>query len=254
MKYFTIKKTFAALSVISALLLSLTLITESLSNPKDVYAEEGAVQSNTITVTGKGEIMVAPDVAYVHLGVQTRASTAREAQSKNAETFAAIEKVLFEQYKLNKNDVKTTLFQVDPEYSYDEKQGERKILGYNATHMIQVTYRDLDQLGTFIDHLSAAGANRVDYVQFGTEKMETYELQAIEKAMANAKIKAETIAKASGKQLKEVLAVAEGGTGVPPVLFRGSVALDQAAANKVSTSISPGEIKISTQVTVQYGF
>ena len=82
-----------------------------------------------------------------------------------------------------------------------------------------MTTRDLNGIGQLLDDLSASGANRMDGVQFDTEKQDQYELQALEKAMANAKAKAETLAKAAGKQLKGVLTISQNSANSGPIFI-----------------------------------
>lgn len=209
-----------------------------------------AVAMNTITVGASGSIMIDPDIAYVRVAVETKGETAAKAQQANADRFAAVEKALYE-FKIDKKDVQTSGFQVYPEYNYTEKDG-RKLVGYNATHSLQVAYRQLDDIGKLLDALSAAGANRIDGVQFGTEKAEQYELEALKKAMANAKAKADTLASSAGRQVKGVINIVQGASQTPPIVMTNVVAKSMAMADMATTSVQSGQIEISANVTVQY--
>jgi len=213
-------------------------------------AKAGAAEQ-TVTVQGLGTITVDPDIAYVSAAVETRGATASEAQKQNAEKFAAVEKVLREKYGLSGKDVQTTGFQVYPEYDYTERDG-RKLIGYAAVHSVKISVRKLDQIGALLDDISQAGANRMDGVAFGTEKSETYELEALKKAMANADAKAQVLAASAKKRLKGVLNIVESGVSAP-VTFgpAAKVAMDAAYAGAV-TSVQPGQIEITASVTVQY--
>ncbi|MBM7567020.1 SIMPL domain-containing protein [Paenibacillus sacheonensis] len=223
---------------------------------KPVYAVDNSaiIQKSTITVSGNGELKTAPDVAYLNVAVEARAATAKEAQSKNATQFAGLTKLLYGTYKVATKDVKTTGFYVQPEYEYNSKDGTSKIKGYLAVHNIQVTSRDLEGIGKLLDDLSTSGANRVDGVQFDTEKKDQYELQALDKAMANAKAKAETLAKAAGKQVKEVLTITQNSANSGPIYYgKGEMAAAaDSAAGAPSTSVQTGEITVTTDITVVY--
>ncbi|WP_308637308.1 SIMPL domain-containing protein [Paenibacillus silvisoli] len=221
----------------------------------EVYAVDNGtiVQKSTITVSGTGKLEAAPDVAYLSVAVEARAATAKEAQSKNATQFAGLKKVLFDTYKMNAKDVKTVGFYVQAEYDYNSKDGSSKIKGYVAVHNIQITTRNLDAIGKLLDDLSASGANRVDGVQFNTEKQEQYEIQALEKAMANAKAKAAALAKAAGKQVKEVISISQNGTSGGPIYYgRAEMATGASMDDKASTSVQTGVINVSADVTVVY--
>jgi uncharacterized protein YggE len=210
------------------------------------------VPANTVTVGASGSIKVEPDVAYLSIAVETRGAKAAEAQQANADKFAAVEKTLYEKFAIDKKDVKTTGFNVQPEYKYTEKDGQ-VLKGYIAVHQIQVTYRKLTEIGKLLDALTAAGANRLDGIQFGTEKKDQYELEALKKAMANASAKANVLASSANRQLKGVINIVQGDVSSNPILY------DQYGANmkltesaSASTSVQTGQIEISTTVTVQY--
>ncbi|GAA3403993.1 SIMPL domain-containing protein [Paenibacillus hodogayensis] len=223
--------------------------------PQKVLAAEAGSVQNVITVTGQGEMTIAPDVAYVSLGIRTEADTAKDAQAANAAAYEKLRAVLFDTYKLAAKDVQTSGFRVQPEYTYTER--DPKIKGYSATQMLQVTYRDLANLGTFLDAASAAGANQIEGVRFSTEKGQEYELQVIEKAMNNAKAKADAIAKYAGKEVKAIVAVNQGGGVAIPSQFSNIAMESKAMAMDAAgspTSISTGELKVTTNVTVQYQF
>lgn len=223
------------------------------AEPVSGKSEIAALAQRTISVSGAGKLTIQPDVAYASFGVTTRAATANEAQTANAKTFAAIEKALKEQFDVAAKDIKTSGFYVHPEYDYSEK-GPATIVGYSADHTVTVAYRDLDGLGKLLDAVSKAGANRVNGIQFGTEKSDAYELQAIEKAMANAKLKADTIAKAAGRSVKGVLHVQQGGaSGGMPIVYPMAKLEGMAAADlAVGTSVQPGELEFTTTVNVTY--
>jgi hypothetical protein len=250
------RRRWLTIALAAAFLLAAAAVLASWRQPAPVYAAGGEDDvKRTITVTGVGEITVEPDVAYVDMGIVTRASTAEEAQRMNAQQFAALEKVLFERFKIDKKDVKTTGFYVNPEYSYEERE-KPKIVAYSATHMIRVTYRKLDQIGELLDAASKVGVNQINNVQFATEKANEYEMEAMKAAMKNARDKAEVLAAAENVKIREVLNISQSSYIGGPVYGKsyGGFAGNMAAAPEYSTSINSGEITISTQVNVTYGF
>lgn len=209
---------------------------------------------NTITVGATGSIKVEPDVAYLSLAVEARGSKASEAQQANADKFAAVEKVMYEKFGIDKKDVVTTSFDVRPEYNYTEKDGQ-VLKGYLAVHQIQVTYRKLPEVGKLFDALAAAGANRMDGVRFDTEKKDQYELEALKKAMENASAKANVLATSASRKLQGVINIVQGNVSNIPILYgreEAQMEMSKMAADSASTSVQSGQIEISTQVTVQY--
>ncbi|MDG0793026.1 SIMPL domain-containing protein [Cohnella ginsengisoli] len=217
----------------------------------------GAVQAasiqNAVTVGAEGSIKVEPDVAYLSFGVDARGKTAQEAQQASAAKFAAVEKALYETYKIDKKDVQTTNFGVQPEYNYTEKEGQ-VLKGYLATHSVRVAYRDLAGIGKLLDAVSAAGANRVDGVQFGTEKQDQYELEALKKAMTNAGAKASVLATSASRTLGPVINIVQGSAANVPIVTATFDQVKAAASSAAgfSSSVQSGQIEISASVTVQY--
>lgn len=213
---------------------------------------ENGMAQNTITVTGNGSVKVEPDVAYVRAAVSVTAKTAKEAQSGNAARFAAVKKVLTQTYKVSDKDVKTVGFYVQPQYNYTEKDGQ-VLTGYTSVHEIQITYRNLSAIGSLLDDLAAAGVNQMNGVSFDTEKSDLYGNQALEKAVANARGKAETLAKASGRQLKETVSISENGavsTPYPGRIYNEAAA--DSAMRKASTSVEAGQVSVEAQLTVVF--
>lgn len=244
-----VKKTGSIL-VAGALVLGLTGVS-TLGNTSKVYADE--VQRNIINVVGKGELSITPDIAYLSIGVTSQADTAQAAQKANAAKMKKLNDLLKNTWKIADKDIKSTQFYVQPNYTYTEKEGQ-KVKGYNANHTIEVTYRDLTKIGELLDAASSAGANNIDNIRFSIENPDQYETQVIEKAMANATLKANAIAKAANRQLGTVLVVSQGDSGNSIVyaqtemLMSAKASMDSAA----SSAVEAGEVKVSTQLSVQY--
>lgn len=223
---------------------------------RPAYAADSAPaqDQHLIVVSGQGEVSAEPDVAYVSIGIETTASTANAAQSENSKKFADLQSVLLNQYEIDKKEIKTTSFQVYPQYQYTDKQNP-KVVGYTATHMVQVTYRNLPKLGQLLDDVSKSGVNRVNNIQFSTEKSQDYELQALQKAMDNAKSKAKALAQSAGKELQGIVNITQNGASMPPVIYGDyrSLKAEYSAASG-STPVYGGEVTVSANVTVQFEF
>ncbi|MHA0856312.1 SIMPL domain-containing protein [Paenibacillus sp. CMAA1364] len=236
--------------VAGAFIVGVSSIGNTLANPSEVSAAE--VQRNIINVVGKGEISVTPDIAYLSIGVTSQVDTAQAAQKANATKMKKLNDVLKNTWKIADKDIKSTQFNVQPNYVYTEKEGQ-KVKGYNASHTIEVTYRDLTKVGELLDAASTAGANNVENIRFSIENRDQFETQVIDKAMANATLKAGAIAKAANRQLGVVLVVSQGNVDNPVVYAQNESLMAKADMDSNnSTTIEAGEIKVSTQLSVQY--
>jgi len=89
-------------------------------------------------------------------------------------------------------------------------------------------------------------------VQFSVENMDALVQQAREQAMANAKSKAEQLAKLGGVTLGAPISISEG-TSMPPQPFaaRDAASVPSGAA---AAPIQTGQNEITVSVTVSYGF
>ncbi|MNW41074.1 26 kDa periplasmic immunogenic protein precursor [compost metagenome] len=244
-------KPVGAVLLAGTLVVGGTFFTGALGTPQKAYAESVALQKNIINVVGSGEISVKPDIAYLTIGVETQADTAKEAQSANSTKMAKLNTLLKDTWKIDVKDIQTGQFYVQPNYSYSEKEGQ-KVKGYSAYHTINVKYRDLSKIGQLLDAASNAGANRIDNVRFSTENPDQYQEQVIQKAMANADLKASAIAKAAKRQVGLVLSVTQASVETPTYMENYKVMAATADSGAASTSVEPGEITVKTTLNVVY--
>lgn len=245
------KKVMRLSVAIAMLAMALTMF--NWSNQAEPVKAEEAKNNGTISVTGNGEILIKPDVAYIQVGLETTGKTAKESHDANAKQFTELSKVL-KDLKIADKDIKTARFNTYPNYEWINNKQELK--GYRTEQMIQVTYRDLNQIGNVLDQLATAGANRVQGVQFGSEKIEEYKLEALDKAMENARGKADRLAKHAGANIKGVISISESGSYYQP-MYDYNVNIGYAMPAKedaFSTQIYSGEIKVQANVSVSYSY
>lgn len=209
------------------------------------------VAMNVINVAGKGEIKVTPDVAYLYIGVESNAATAAAAQKKTATSMSKLNTLLKGEWKIAAKDIETEQFNVSPNYTYSDDKGQT-IKDYSSVHVLKVTYRDLDKLGQLLDAASEAGANRIQNISFAAENPDQYEEQAIAKAMSSANKKASAIAKSANRTLGSIVSISQDDAEAPIVYAQYERATADMAAGAPPTSIEPGQITVTTRLTVQY--
>jgi uncharacterized protein YggE len=115
---------------------------------------------------------------------------------------------------------------------------------------VSVEVTNLSQIGPVIDAGLRAGANQVDGVQFRLKDDLPVREQALKKAIAEARRKAETMAEAMNVRLLGVQEISESGASVIP---RGEGGGFATMAREVApTPVSPGQIEVNVSVTVKY--
>jgi uncharacterized protein YggE len=112
-----------------------------------------------------------------------------------------------------------------------------------------VTVRELADLGQILDTAVSNGANSVYGIQFDVEDKADALSEARQKAVEEAGVKAQELATAAGVPLGEIQSISEVSGFVGPV-FDGRGGGAEAAVAEVP--ISPGQITVSSQITVVY--
>src|SRR5215469_5407381 len=199
-----------------------------------------------ISVTGEAQISVAPDIAFVDAGVATDAKTAREASEANnnamAKVFAALKAA-----NIDARDIQTSRLSLQPQYA-PNRSGPSPIVGYRASNRVTARIHDVSKVAGVIDTLVGAGANDIGNVNFEVSQASKLLDDAREKAVADARRKAEIYARAAGVTLGAPLSISE--EGAPQPVFRGKMAAPMAAA--APTPIAQGEETLSVSVSVTW--
>ena len=206
-------------------------------------------QPRTITVAGTGRARVRPDLADLRLGVTITASTVESARSASASTLTAVLGKL-KTLGIEDRDLQTSMVSVSPQYDYSREGAPPRLVGYQLSNVVAVVIRDVERLGQAIDAALTAGATNVDRMAFRVADPSAAEREAREAAVADARVKADTFAKAAGVTIAGVAAIVESGAPVPyPV---GGLERMAFAAKDASTPIEAGENEVTATVTVAY--
>jgi uncharacterized protein len=225
---------WAWIAGLAALLLAAAALGGGL-RPGGAHGTTTTTGAGGITVTGNGTVSAVPDRAEFSFGVHTQSATAAAALGANG---ALMTKVIdaVEKAGVAKADVQTSQVSLAPQTA---SSGNR-IIGYDADNTVTVTIRDLGSAGAVVDAAVAAGANEVSGPDLTSSDHDALYLQALKKAMADAKAKAEAIASGGGISLGGVTTVVEGGTGTP---------VPGVSAGAAATPISPGTSQVTATVT-----
>ena len=202
----------------------------------------------TICVTASSSITVEADRAVLNLGVRTTAEDAAKASSENAASVEALRAAL-EAAGIQENDMTTASYYVSPVYDYSGDM--ETVRGYQVSHVLAVTVRNLEKTGDMIDLALASGANTCDGVFFqSTQATAAYD-QALVLALKEGRRKAELIALSNGKILGELLNVTEN-YGNPSVVYTAKAAVMDSAAS--GTQIIAENLNYSAEVTMVFAF
>jgi hypothetical protein len=204
----------------------------------------------TVAVSGQGEVSAEPDLAHVTLGVESRQPTMAAAR---AEVAAAVDRVLAlcRSLRIDPKLVNATRVQVQPEYSWNEKDRKRTLLGYMVSRQVQVELRDLEQLGTLLERAVDAGVNQVSDPVLDSSRRKDLEREAMTRAVQDAKLNAETLAHAAGVKLGSVRTLNAAASGPVVPLYKQRMAMADAAMAPEAT-YQAGEMQFSATVSAEY--
>lgn len=201
----------------------------------------------TIGVTGTGEVTLAPDVAYVYIGVQSQSANVAEALSQNNEKAQTVSTTL-QDLGIDPKDIQTSGFNIYPFQQYSPN-GELTGTVYNVDNTVYVTVRDLQILGNLLDVTVRAGANSINGITFDVLDKSQALTEARTLAIASARSQAEEMAQAAGVSLGDVqtLSVFTANPSQPMFEGRGSAGMDSA-----KVPVSAGQMVITVDVNVTY--
>ena len=205
-----------------------------------------------ITVTGTSEVAGKPDTLRLDLSVQTRADTVAKALESANSITARVQSSLTKNGVAGK-DIQTSNLQVQPEYSYPTN-GNPVVKGYTVSEGVTATLRNLGKSGNAISAAVTAGGNAVQVNGISLDLEDNGKLlsTARDRAVANAKTKAEQYAKASGRELGAVVSLSETVADPPPVAYEARALASKDSASPVP--IQPGSQTVGVTVTVVYAF
>jgi uncharacterized protein len=201
----------------------------------------------TFSISGEGKEVVVPNIAEVRIGVISEGKDLTTLQKENSEKMNRIISFLKEK-GIDEKDIQTENYLVSPKYDYSKPP--YKIVGYTINQDLKVKVRDLSKIGEILSQAVNYGANNVSGPNFTFDDKEVYLEKAREKAIRNAKEKAEKIAKTVGFRLGKIISIIESSPFEPiPVMLKEMGTGGPLASQP---QIEPGSQEIKVQVTITY--
>jgi uncharacterized protein YggE len=178
-------------------------------------------QTSIISLTGTGNVSIAPDMAVISFGVVKEAKTARAALDENNKAMASILKAM-EDKGIDKKDLQTSGFNIQPKYFYPKRKsnGEQpapEITGYRVANNITIRIREIENAGEILDLSVTLGINSGGNIQFTNSNTTAVLKEARIKAVEDALEKAQTLAQAAGVELGDILNISENTSRPRPV-------------------------------------
>jgi len=208
---------------------------------------------DTITVSGKGEVIVKPDIATISFSVLAESMDVGKAQTDSATKMNNIIAFL-KNNGIDEKDIKTTDYSIYPRYDYINStiapyNGTQKLAGYDVSQTVEVKIRDLTKAGSVLGGIGSLGVTNISGLTFGVDKEDAVKIQARDLAVTDAKTQAQNLAKSLGVRLVKITAFSESNNY--PIYYAMGAAKDMAVSS-VAPQLPAGQNTITSNVSITY--
>lgn len=239
--------TIVGAAVVALVVVAAGVLGALTARPGITQAAPAVVETRrTITVVGNGTSKAVPDTANVEVGVISEAPTASQALGDNSTKMQALVDKL-KGAGIADKDIQTSNINISP--IYDDKG--HSVSGYRVNNTVGVKLRDIAKTSALLDKVVEAGANNIYGINFAVDEPTTLQASARANAIADARNRADAMAKAASATLGQVLSMSENIGSVTPLPMAGA-AMSNAEPVKALPPIEAGEATISAQVQITY--
>jgi hypothetical protein len=211
------KKQFFNVIIAIGILLSLFLAVKVINAVKE-YSNigRGVYPSNTISVSGMGEVVAIPDVASFSFSVIEEGKDVAEAQNKSATKINSIIDSV-KSMGVQEEDIKTTGYNVYPKYDYTRvvctefscPPSKQILVGYEVSQTVTLKIRNTEKAGEILTKVGGLGASNISGLDFVVDDMDAIKAEARSKAIDNAKEKAKVLSKSLNVKLVGIVSFYE---------------------------------------------
>ena len=248
------------IALIGALsILALFLLAQTITIAAD-FGRPGVPATDTVTVQGSGQATLPPDGARVSFTVENTAAAVADAQAATTKQANAALDFVKEQGVAEK-DVKTLSYNISPQYSYPnpcptgalcpDYSRAPKVTGYQVSETIQVTMRDLSNVGAMLGGLGKLGVQNLNGPAFALDDATAGYDAARADAIAKAKTQANLLAKQLGVHLGKIVNFSESSGGYPSYPMAYGMGISESRVSS-TPNIPTGENTYSASVSITY--
>lgn len=203
----------------------------------------------SITVSASGQIEATPDQAVVRVAITATGDNSTAVREELAADTETLRSALTD-YGIPSEHIRTAHYDIRQERERTRDGVERG--QYRGVHAFEITLEDTEAAGEVIDLAVDNGADTIHGVSFtlSDEKREQLHNDALEKAMANAETRADTLASAGELSVTGVHTIVSADTNYHA--YRTETAYVAADSAGASTSVESGPVTVTADVRVTY--
>ncbi|MFH0779593.1 MAG: SIMPL domain-containing protein [Parcubacteria group bacterium] len=243
---------FTVFIAIVVVCLSVFLAAETRTALKEYnYVGKASSIPYTISISGEGKVTAAPNIATVAVGFSNDKATVAEAQKENTtkmnDIIASIKTLGVEE-----KDIKTSNYNIYPKYEW--LNNKNILTGYTVSQSVDVKIRDTKKISDILKIAGEKGANQIGSLNFEIDDKVALQAEARQKAIDDAKTKAQALAKQLGVKFSKIVSFSE--SNYQPVMYKSAYAADfgmgGGGESAPAPSIQSGENEIKANVTITY--
>jgi uncharacterized protein len=204
-----------------------------------------APSDRTLTFGGSGEVELQPDTAIIGVSVHGGGASSDEAQAEASDKMKAVLAALRSLGSVHIADADLETQGVNTSRDW-EHEGR-----FVSDQSLSVTLHDPAQAGEVMAAATKAGADSVDGPSFSLAEQSAAYRDALRRALADARSKADAAATAMGVRILGTTTISESNGGGGPIMYAAD------AAGKAASSAPPvqiGPVTVSAQVTVTFAY
>ena len=225
------------------------------------YIGLGVAPASPFGVGGHGELFAVPDIATFTFAVVSDKPTVAAAQA-DATAKANEATAYLKDAGIDEKDIQTTDYSVSPRYEWQNSAcpagsgycsgGRQALIGYEVRQTTTIKVRDTAKAGDLLAGVGGKGATEVSGLQFTFDDPQKVQAEARDKAIADAKQKANALARSLGVSLVRVVNFSESQSGQPLPVVYGMGAGAPTESKAIAPEISTGQNKVTDDVSITY--
>lgn len=210
------------------------------------------LEQNVITVQSAETVKVVPDMAEIRFSVSTQEKDAKTCQEKNNEDLTRVIQFL-KDFGISEESLQTSNYGMNPIYDWSSGQ---TITGYEMETTLTVSDVTIDQTGTLLSACVDAGINNINRISYFSSQYDSCYQEALTKAIASARDKAQAIADASGCTLGTVVHVEEY-TDSQEIRYNSyakqAARMENSSAGAMEDmAVEPGQVSIEARISADF--
>lgn len=206
-------------------------------------------KTGSVTVTGEAKMDAMPQVASFNASVSVsddnKDTAVSSVNKKMTDLIASLKAFGIDEADIQTQSVTTYENQGAEILIYPPRDLNQK--KWTASNSIEIKLRDTSKASALANLLNSSGATGVSGPNFAVDNTKTYDSELLNKAVADARTKAQNMAIAGGRKLGKMITVSEYGVSQPI-----PYALEAKAGDSRGAPIEPGTQTLYKTVTVTF--